>query len=426
MSRCESTTDCRAGKARQRAARARALFWLPSLLAGVAVAAALATSAGILLYNSRGLTQAGAVLVAVSAISLAAGIWMGSADQEDAVPSAARGWMGFLVALLAGAAFAGLWEFMNGFGGTWAAQGLGLALTAALPSYFAGGVWGRMGGFAESLGSGERLQVLVGGIGGVVAGGAIVLAMLGKPVLAATVFLGAAVLASAGARCLGWIFDRVPQRKPVLCEDGRPELRFESWETAIPRRSVRVLWDGAMERAVDPPLQGDWRAGVAASLEDPDAVLFVGAGSWFAMPEDREWRVFEPDRDVRGLAARGFGWDESVLVDSPIPARPGWTVVAERELAVGMKMDALRDAGVERIWVGGRRSRPPESLCEGARGAGFSVAGYRGAAPGSEGPPIFGPRHDEVWCFGRSPPTTVRGMEAMPPPEGPWAHDGGP
>jgi len=142
----------RAGKARQRAARARALFWLPSLLAGVAVAAALATSAGILLYNSRGLTQAGAVLVAVSAISLAAGIWMGSADQEDAVPSAARGWMGFLVALLAGAAFAGLWEFMNGFGGTWAAQGLGLALTAALPSYFAGGVWGRMGGFAESLG----------------------------------------------------------------------------------------------------------------------------------------------------------------------------------------------------------------------------------------------------------------------------------
>ncbi len=410
------------------ASRARALFWLPSLLAGVAVAAALATSAGILLYNSRGLTQAGAVLVAVAAISLAAGIWMGSADREDAVPSAARGWMAFLLALLAGAAFAGLWEFMNGFGANWAAQGVGLALTAALPSYFAGGVWGRMGGFAESLGSGEKLQVLAGGIGGVVAGGTIVLAMLGQPVLAVTVFLGAAVLASAGARCLGWIFDRVPRRTPVLREDGRPELRFESWETAIPRRSVRVLWDGAMERAVDPPPPGDWRAGVAASLDGAGGVLFVGAGGWLEQPEDREWRVFEPDRDVRGLAARGFGWDESRLVESPIPPGPGWTVVAERELAVGMTMGAFRAAGVERIWVGGRRGRPPESLCGAAREAGYGVAGYRGAAPGSRGPPIFGPRHHELWCFDRSPSPlpAVPGMEAIAPAEEPPALDGGP
>lgn len=414
--------------ARAPGARARALFWLPSLLAGVAVAAALATSAGILLYNSRGLTQAGAVLVAVSAISLIAGIWMGGGDREDAVPSAARGWMGFLLALLAGAAFAGLWEFMNGFGANWAAQGLGLALTAALPSYFAGGVWGRMSGFAGSLGSGERLQVLLGGIGGIVAGGSIVLAMLGKPVLAVTVFLGAAVLASAGARCLGWIFDRVPHRKPVLREDGRPELRFERWETAVPARSVRVLWDGGMERAVDPPVPGDWRAAVVASLKDAGGVLFVGAGSWIALPNDREWSVFEPDGEVRGLAARGFGWDEAVQVDSPIPARPGWTVVAERELAMELKMEALHDAGVEWVWVGGRRGRPPESLCQAAREAGFSVSGYRGAAQRSEGPPVFGPRHHELWCFDRSPspPATVQGMEAIQPAEEPPAPDGEP
>lgn len=414
--------------ARVPGARARTLFWLPSLLAGVAVAAALATSAGILLYNSRGLTQAGAVLAAVSVISLIAGIWMGGGDRDDAVPSAARGWMGFLVALLAGAAFAGLWEFMNGFGATRAAQGVGLALTAALPSYFAGGVWGRMSGFAGSLGAGERLQVVLGGIGGIVAGGSIVLAMLGKPVLAVTVFLGAAVLASAGARCLGWIFDRVPQRKPVLREDERPELRFERWETAVPRRSVHVLWDGGMERAVDPPLPGDWRAAVAASPDDAGGVLFVGAGSWIALPEDWEWLVFEPDHDVRGLAARGFGWDKAVLVDSPIPASAGWTVIAERDLAMELKMDALHDAGVERIWVGGRRGRPPLGLCEAAREAGFSVAGYRGAAPGSEGPPVFGPCHHELWCFDRSPlpPGTVLGMEAIPPAEEPPAPDGGP
>lgn len=408
--------------------RARTLFWLPSLLAGVAVAAALATSAGILLYNSQGLPRAGAVLLAVSAISLVAGIWMGAADREEAVPSAARGWMGFLVALLVGAAFAGLWEFMNGFGATGVAQGLGLALTAALPSYFAGGVWGRMSGFAGSLGAGERLQVLVGGTGGVVAGGTIILAMLGKPVLAVTVFLGAAVLASAGARCLGWIFDRVPRRQPVLREDARPELRFESWETAVPKRCVRVLWDGGMERAVDPPPPGDWRAGVADALDDAHGVLFIGAGSWFSMPEDREWRVFEPDPDVRSLAARGFGWDDVLLVDSHIPGRPGWTVVAEREMALGVKMEALREAGVERVWVGGRRGRLPESLCEAAREAGFSVGSYQGTGPGSEGPPILEPRHDELWCFDRSPspPGAVRGMVETRPAEEPSARDGEP
>lgn len=408
--------------------RARTLFWLPSLLAGVAVAAAVATSAGILLYNTRGLPQAGAVLLAVSAISLIAGIWMGGGDRQEAVPSAARGWMGFLVALLVGAAFAGLWEAMNGFGATAIAQGLGLAFTAALPSYFAGGVWGRMSGFAASLGAVERLQVLVGGLGGVVAGGTIVLAMLGKPVLAVTVFLGAAVLASAGARCLGWIFDRVPQQKPVLREDGRPELHFESWETAVPQQHVGVLWDDGMERALDPPPAGDWRAGVADTLHEACGVLFIGAGSWFSMTEDREWRVFEPDFDVRNLAARGFGWDDALLVDSPLPAGPGWTVVAEREMAMGLKMEVLREAGVERIWVGGRRRLRPESLCEVATEAGFSVAGYRGTGPGSAGPPTLAPRHDELWCFYRSasPPDSVRGMDELRPGGRPSAHDGEP
>lgn len=397
--------------------RARHLFWIPSFLAGTALAAALATGAGILLYNSRGLTRAGGVLLIVSAVSLVAGILMGSTASDRPVASAARGWMGFLVALVLGAAFAGLWETMNGFGATPFAQGAGLALTSALPAYFAGGVWGRMNGFAVSLGTTEQLQVFVGGALGVAAGGTMMLALLGEPVLAVTVFLGAAVLASAGARCQGWIFDRVPRRGLELVDPERPELRFESWRIAVPEQSVRILLDSGIDRAIDPAPDGDWRAGVARTLDGTDGVLFVGAGSWFPLDGDRPWRLFEPDGDVRGLAARGFGWEAVNLARSPVPEAPGWTVVAERDALPVLGIKPLHEAGVARIWVGGRRGMRPAHLLEDARGGTWGVRRYLGSGPGNAGPPRIAPRCDELWCFDRSqsPPAAVDGMTTAPP-----------
>ena len=401
--------------------RARNLIWLPSFLAGAALAAALATGAGILLYNSRGLTRAGGVLLAVSAVSMVTGILMGSAmgnaARDKAVTSAARGWMGFLVALLLGAVFAGLWESMSAFGATRVAQGVGLAVTSALPAYFAGGVWGRMYSFAASLGTGRSLQVFVGGAVGVAGGGTMMLALLGEPVLAVTVFLGAAILASAGARCQGWIFDRVPRRSVLLRVPERPELRFENWQTAIPERSVRVLWDGGTDRAVDPVPSGDWRAGVAGTLDGADGVLFIGAGSWFPVADDRRWQVFEPDDDVRALAIRGLDWEEGNLAGSPVPEDPGWTVVAEREALGAVRMKSLHEAGVERVWVGGRPGHFPEHLLQDAREVAFGASSYQGTGSGTDGPPQLVSRRDELWCFDRSqsPPAVVDGMKTMSP-----------
>lgn len=397
--------------------RARRLVWIPSFLAGTALAAALATGAGILLYNSRGLTRAGGVLLTVSAVSLVTGILMGSTVSGRPVASAARGWMGFLVALVLGAGFAGLWETMNGFGATAVAQGVGLALTSALPAYFAGGVWGRMNGFAVSLGTNEQLQVFAGGAMGVAAGGTMMLALLGEPVLAVTVFLGAAVLASAGARCQGWIFDRVPRRTLTLDARDRPELRFESWRTAIPEQSVRVLWDGGNDRAVDPAPTGDWRTGVAGTLDGANGILFIGAGSWFPVDGGPPWQLFEADADVRELAARGFGWEEADLAGSPVPGASGWTVVAEREALSAVTMKSLHEAGVERIWVGGRRGACPEHLLDDAEDITFGVRRFLGSGAGIDGPPQLAPRCDELWCFDRSqsPPDAVDGMTTVSP-----------
>ena len=194
--------------------RARRVIWIPAFMVGVAASTAVATSAGILLYNAQGLPRAAFLIVTVAAASMVAGIWTGATAPGSAVASARRGWMGLLASLVVAALFAGAWEMLGGFGAAPLAQGLGLAVTAALPGYFAGGVWGRTAMFAGALGTPEVLQVVAGGAGGLIAGATTMMALWGQPVLAVTLFLGAAVLASAGARFQGWVFDRVPDDGP--------------------------------------------------------------------------------------------------------------------------------------------------------------------------------------------------------------------
>ncbi len=431
--------------------RARRLIWVPSMLVGAAVATAVVTGAGVLLYDSQGLAQeivnperegslvalllddsqglvrAAAVLIGVALLSMAMGLRMGKAgDEDEAVRTAVRWWVGLLAALLAGSGFTGLWELMDGFAATSVSQGLGLAVTGALPSYFAGGVWGRLGRFAASLGAGR--QVLTGALAGVVVGAALVLVLLGRPVLAVTAFLGAAVFASGGARCQGWIFDRVPRRRVALHETARPGLLFEAWHTAVPETEVKVLWDGGRERVVDPPPAGDWRLGVANALDGGAPVLFVGAGSWFA--REGGWRLHEPDADVRALVRKGFEWREGSLAGSPVPEEPGHAVVLDWEtagrelrerLARGELLAELREAVAAKVWVRAGRGRLPGELAEAAAAAGFAVARYEAAAPTVPGPPRLAPRSDEVWCLhpAAEAPGPVAGLKALDGDGGP-------
>ena len=439
--------------------RARRLIWLPSLLVGAAVATAVVTGAGLLLYdtqglareilnseranslpsllleNSDGLVRAAAVLIGVAGLSMAVGIRMGRAgDDNEAVRTAVRWWVGLLVALLVGSGFTGLWELLDGFAGTSLTQGVGLAVTGALPAYFAGGVWGRIGSFAGSLDSGSRRQVVIGAVAGVAVGATLVLMLLARPVLAVTAFLGAAVFASGGARCQGWIFDRVPRRRVVLRETTRPGLLFETWYTAVPDTETRVLWDGERDRMVDPPVAGDWRLGVAGTLDARDRVLFVGVGSWFARDGDGRWRLHGPEAEVTALASEGFGWGGGSLADGPVPEEPGYTVVVDWEsagdgvregAASGELLTELQGAGVERVWVRAPRGRLPAGLAEAAAAAGFGVSRYVAVVPAFPGPPRLPPRGDEVWCLGAegTPPGPVAGLTALNGEIGPPGHE---
>ena len=195
----------------QDAPQTRRILWVPPFLVGAALAISATTGAALLLYSSPGLGRAAAVVASVFVLSLVAGMVAGGIGGGWGVSATpARWWTGLLAALLSAAVFAGVWEATTALGPGFLRRGLGLALTLALPAYCAGGVWSRLGGFASSHGPRTAGSALIGAALGVAVGAVAVLTLLGRPVRAVTALLAATVLASAGARCQGWLIDHAP------------------------------------------------------------------------------------------------------------------------------------------------------------------------------------------------------------------------
>ena len=401
------------------------VLWIPPLFVGAAAAMSVSTSTAMLLYSGEGMVRAVGVIAVITALSLGLGVWTGARDHErEEIPSTARWWVGLLVALVFAAGFSGLWDAFEGFGATRTAQGTGLAVMTALPSYFAGGVLGRIGSFTESLSRGLKSRILLGAGAGMAIGSLAVTAALGRPVLAVTVFLGAAVIASLGARIQGWIFDRVPRRRVLLKGEGPDQLRFESWYTAVSDEAVRLLTRDGEPLIQDPAAPGSWQDGVSSTVDDGSTLVFIGAGSWFEV-EDTDWSLYEPDPQVVALGSRGFGWSAASIMDGAvIPAR-GSTVVVDRACldlfidayggAAGL-MQALSSGAVIRMWIGGVRAPLPDELVEAGAAYGYRVRGYSGRISGRSTPPRTSGRWERLWCFqhGGDWPSVVGGLTHSP------------
>ncbi len=442
--------------------------WLSSLLVGMASALAALTGAGLLLYDDTGvlwtmrqalvevrprdlaavlgsdlggLARASGALLATWGVALGLGLWIRGDDEDGDKPfSLIRGWAGLLVALALAVGFALLWESGSGVRASAAGQGLGLALTIALPAYYTGAVWRRLGVFAGRLGPSARVrQVVVGALLGLGAGSALASVVLGRSVLAVTAMLGTVVLASAGARILGWVVDRTPVAERVLVDSGDRNLRFAEWRTHVSRRVVRVLEvpdpaPGQQQWLVDPPVDGEWRMWVGATVAADAPVLFVGVASWFARESDGPWTLHEPRGPVRALAAKAFQWDDGVWAATwlPEPRRseelPGVTVVADwRALRDAWAREGAQDdpgagegpswgdsgadeddpmtrlalSSAQRVWIRAPESGFSATLAAPWRRLGWIESRFRFRAGGRRGPPRLEPRIDEVVCMQR-------------------------
>lgn len=333
----------------------------PAFLLGFSLGVSSQVAAGLLLYGGPGFVPALAVILAVTFLSLGAGLASPppSGTGSSIIEGTRKRWLITLLAFTVAAAFAASWEIFRGFGALGATQAMGLAFLVALPAYTGGrtlGVLSHLSPGGEAVG--PAFPALAGA-----ATGALALAYILFPVLSPTAVILICLLAvSAGALLHGLALDEGVRIEPLPgWEEGSGRLTAQRWIQAA-SRSVRVgVWEEGRLRVFREsdgrPVLPDERA-----VEDarapwgplPERVLALGLGAAVVGAgvgggsRSREVTVVDPDPEgIRRLfhamdwsgadRMRFFSMDPGVLLQRGVgPLSPGvadWIVVDALALA---------------------------------------------------------------------------------------------
>jgi NAD(P)-dependent dehydrogenase (short-subunit alcohol dehydrogenase family) len=120
------------------AARARDST-IAALMVGVTLGATATGGIALLLYTGQGFLRAAGLLVSSTIMAVAAGLWAGAPEPEDAGAVATGGrWLAQLVALVAGGMFSALWSARSPLQELAWGGALAVLLVLALPAYAAG------------------------------------------------------------------------------------------------------------------------------------------------------------------------------------------------------------------------------------------------------------------------------------------------
>ena len=177
----------------------RIYLGLSSASAGMSATVAATLSGGLLLYSGEGLMRALSVLLAVLAISLAAGIAMDLPRGSTFRSGLRTRWRGVLLAFVVAAVFASSWGFMGDQASRPVNLALGLLLLGALPMFAIGMVLGaasRVHEWIDPPGARAFAWAIYGGAAGMLRAGA---ALRGTRFLPATLLMLCVVLLSAGS-----------------------------------------------------------------------------------------------------------------------------------------------------------------------------------------------------------------------------------
>ena len=123
----------------------RGLGSVPPLLAGMAAAVAVETSAGVLLYIDEGLLPALTLILSVETGAFALGLWSGRLPVGGGVvEQIRRRWLFSLVVFTIAAALSAGWSFLGELPGSRLGQGVGLGFLGGLPLFSVGSLLGAL------------------------------------------------------------------------------------------------------------------------------------------------------------------------------------------------------------------------------------------------------------------------------------------
>jgi hypothetical protein len=182
----------------------KGLAWAPAFVVGFGAGASGTVAAALLLYSGEGMLRSLVLIVAIELGAFGLGLGTGGQPSEwnQALESLRRRWLFVLVAFLAAAGFALVWDVFAGFGASAMTQGLGLALLAGLPLYACGRLlrginavrmMAGLAGDGAFAAMGAAAAVLVTGLG----------ALSNVGVTSVVLFL--IVILSGMARLQGWV-----------------------------------------------------------------------------------------------------------------------------------------------------------------------------------------------------------------------------
>ncbi len=312
----------------------RRLGSIPPLLAGMAAAVAVETSAGVLLYIDDGLLPALTLVLSVEMGAFALGLWSGSLPSKGGVvEKLRRRWLFSLVTFALAAALSAGLSFLGELPGTRLGQGVGLGFLGALPLFSLGALLGALSGVSHA---GAKPLFPVGAPSAF--GAALGLFLVGNLLLPNadpyTLYLLCLVALSGGALLQGLVLDGLSLAQVLESVDSvKGEIRVESRTLGGRRGELKVLLDEGRIRGAESSDGNPGRRWETGALEaagylkgegwNPESVLLLGGGSGTLarllsgrFPE-ASLQVVERSLELVRMARAHFlewnGWDDVTL-----------------------------------------------------------------------------------------------------------------
>ncbi len=384
------------------ALRSPRLEWLPPFLVGASAALAAEVALGVLLYGGTGFMRSLTTILATQGLALASGLWSAPRLAPGLVERLRRRWLFSLMSFLVATTYGAAWSLVPFLGEDPIAQGVGLAVLAALPLYAAGTLLGGMGAAAATDAGGLLSSPAAPAAAGAAMGFVLTAMLLPVAPMPGSLLVACLVMLSAGGMLYGDVLNfRMDLDVKARRATPSGEVRVEERRLPAANLSVRRLVDHGhvrLSRALDEAVGRPWDVEVwrehMPPLDQPVRVMLIGGGASLAphaiLREHplSKVEVLERTPAVVALGREHFGTGLAIATNGRLSVRVGNLddLVASAEPEYDLILvdnDAVALAGGN----AGLSSASIERIQSTLAPSGFVHWGERGTPPAGEGAP---------------------------------------